>query len=301
LLRFAKLETMLKFLLIFLISHLCLAQELPDPLAKEKQGYFKLLATKYVLLPHKGTYLLPIVYNTKPHESLYSGIKGTLSSQNGSFYKKEEAEFQISFMVPVENKIFDSNFDLNIAYTHHAWWQLYNKEYSRPFRETDYMPEIFARYIDPSTSEFAGFDLMAADLGFVHQSNGQIQIISRSWNRLFGRAFLQSRGFKFIVTAWYRIPEKTREDENRDIYHYRGYGELEFIKNLGKHTFALKSPLVSRHFSADFKYSYPWKDNLRWYLSFQSGYGHSLIEYNRATQRYGAGIVLDNFIDKNIY
>ncbi len=292
---------MSKYLIaILLVSSAVFSQELPDSLAKEKEGYYKLLATKYVLMPHKGTYFLPIVYNKKPHEDLYTSIKNTSNNPNSTFYKKEEAEFQISFMIPVQNKIFGSNFDLNIAYTHHAWWQLYNKAYSRPFRETNYMPEIFARYIDPSTSEFAGIDLMAADIGFVHQSNGQIQIISRSWNRVYGRLFLQSLGFKFIATGWYRLPEKRSEDENRDIHDYMGYGELEIAKNLGKHTLTLKAPLVARHFSADFKYSYPWKDNLRWYLSFQSGYGHSLIEYNRQTQRYGAGIVLDSFIDKII-
>lgn len=288
------------FILAIFITNLCFADEIPDPLAKEKEGYFKLLSTKYVLLPHKGTYLLPIVYNTKPHEDLYSQIKGTMDPQKGDFYKKEEAEFQISFMIPIQNKLFGSNFDLNIAYTHHAWWQLYNKEYSRPFRETNYMPEMFVRYVDPSTSKFAGFDLMAADMGFAHQSNGQIQIISRSWNRLFGRAFLQSHGFKFLVTGWYRIPETAKEDENRDIYEYMGYGELEIAKTLGRHTLTLKAPLVARHFSADFKYSYPWKDNLRWYFSYESGYAHSLIEYNRYTQRFGAGFVLDSFIDVNL-
>ncbi len=288
------------FFLVFLLSTSAFSQELPDPLAKEKEGYFKLLATKYVLLPHNGTFLLPIVYNTKPHEDLYSGIKGTMNQKNANFYKKEETEFQISFMIPIQNRIFKSNFDLNVAYTHHAWWQLYNKEYSRPFRETNYMPEIFLRYIDPSTSEFAGVDLMAADIGFVHQSNGQIQIISRSWNRLYGRMFMQGYGFKFIATGWYRIPEKRNEDENRKIQEFMGYGRLEIIKNLGKHTLSLKVPLAARYLSTDLKYSYPWKDNLRWYLSVQSGYGHSLIEYNRYTQRYGAGVVLDSFIDKII-
>lgn len=291
---------------VFFLNSILFAEEVsgpptpPDPLAKEKESYFKLLSTKYVLMPHKGTYLLPIVYNTKPHEDLYRAIKGTMNHKDASFYKNKETEFQISFMIPIHNRIFKSHFDLNAAYTHHAWWQLYNKEYSRPFRETNYMPEIFLRYIDPSTSEFAGIDLMAADIGFAHQSNGQIQIISRSWNRLYGRLFMQFQGFKFTATGWYRIPEKRSEDENRKIQEYVGYGELEMSKSLGKHTLALKIPLAARYLSTDFKYSYPWKDNLRWYLSVQSGYGHSLIEYNRYTQRYGVGVVLNSFIDQNI-
>jgi phospholipase A1 len=280
--------------------NIAFAQDLIDPLAKDKESYFKLLSTKYVLIPHKGTYLLPIVYNTRPHEDLYSEIKNSLKSNNGNFYKKEETEFQISFMIPIQRKMFESNFDLNVAYTHHAWWQLYNKGYSRPFRETNYMPEIFVRYIDPSTSRFGGFDLMAADFGFIHQSNGQIQILSRSWNRVYGKAFLQSHGFQVFATAWYRIPETTKEDENKDIYKYMGYGELEIAKSFGRHTVTLKTPLASRHLSADLKYSFPWKENLRWYVSVQTGYGHSLIEYNRSTQRFGVGFVLDSFIDRSI-
>lgn len=35
---------------------------------------------------------------------------------------------------------------------------------------------------------------------------------------------------------------------------------------------------------------------LRWYLSYQSGYGHSLIEYDRQTQRVGVEITLEHFI-----
>jgi phospholipase A1 len=288
------------FILIFLTSSLVFSEEIPDPLAKDKEGYFKLLSTKYVLLPHRGTYLLPIVYNTKPHEDIYSGIIGTLNNKKSDFYKKEEAEFQISFMIPVERKFFDSNFDLNVAYTHHAWWQLYNKANSRPFRETNYTPEIFFRYVDPSTSQFAGIDLMAADIGFVHQSNGQIQALSKSWNRILGRTYLQSHGFLFFISGWYRLPETIKEDDNRDIYEYMGYGELEIAKSFGKHTLSFKTPIAARKISTDIKYSYPWKENLRWYLSMQSGYGHSLIEYNRSTQRYGVGIVLDSFIDKTI-
>lgn len=287
------------FLALFL-SFTAFSQELPDQVSEEKAGYFKLLSTKYVLFPHKGTYLLPIVYNTKTHEDLYTGIKSTSKNQNGEFYKKEETEFQISFMIPIKNRIFDSHFDLNVAYTHHAWWQLYNKNYSRPFRETNYMPEIFVRYIEPSTSKFAGIDLMAADFGFIHESNGQIQIISRSWNRLYASAFLQNSGFKFVITGWYRIPENKDKDENRNIYKYKGYGELEIVKNLGKHTLTLKTPIMASNFSADLKYSYPWKDNLRWYVSYQNGYGHSLIEYDRYTKRYGVGIVLDSFMDRSI-
>jgi phospholipase A1 len=111
----------------------------------------------------------------------------------------------------------------------------------------------------------------------------------------------QSHGFQFFTTAWYRIPEAIKDDENRDVYRYLGYGEFEVAKSIGGHTLNFKTPIGSRHLSIDLKYSYPWKENLRWYLSVQTGHGHSLIEYNRSTQRFGIGFVLDSFIDRSIH
>ncbi len=290
----------MKFFLIFLLGliNCTYGSESTDSFSDEKENYFKLLETKYVLIPHKGTYLLPFVFNTRPHDEIYKGIINSLSNQNSDFYKKEEAEFQISFMIPIQRKMLDTNFDLNVAYTHHAWWQLYNPDNSRPFRETNYIPEIFLRYIDPSATKVGGFDFRGVDFGFIHESNGQIQLLSRSWNRVYIRTLLQNSGFQVFTSAWYRIPEKKNEDENRDIYKYMGFGELEISKSLGKHTLTFKTPIAARHVSLDFKYSYPWKENLRWYVSVETGYAHSLIEYNYSTRRYGIGFVLDSFIDR---
>lgn len=282
-------------LLIFTISF-AFAQVINDPLSKEKENYRKLLDTKYVLFPHKNTFLMPYVYNSLPHSSLYQRLKEVENPGRGELYKKEEAEFQISFMIPAQRNIFDSNFDLNFAYTHHAWWQVYNSQWSRPFRETNYMPELFLRYVDPTVRKIGGFDFMGGDVGYIHQSNGQVQILSRSWDRIFGRAFLQGYGLTLFATAWYRIPEARDQDDNRNIYDYMGFGELEVVKSLGKHNFSYKTPLLAKHFSSDFKYSHPWDDRLRWYASFQAGYGHSMIEYDRPTQRFGIGITLDTFL-----
>lgn len=272
--------------------------EVLQKLNKDKENYRKLLDTKYVLLPHKGTYLLPFVHNSMPHESLYKAIDDGVKEGKGDYYRENEAEFQVSFMFPIERNLFDSNIDLNFAYTHHAWWQIYNSGWSRPFRETNYMPEVFFRHLDPTVRKFGGFDYMGFDFGYVHHSNGQIQLLSRSWDRIFGRAYFQNQGFMVFLTGWYRLPEKSDQDDNRDIYNYMGLGELEINKSFGKHTLSYKAPLLAHHFSSDLKYSYPWKDRLRWYLSFQAGYGHSLIEYDRPTQRYGIGITLDSFINR---
>lgn len=99
-----------------------------------------------------------------------------------------------------------------------------------------------------------------------------------------------------ILTGWYRIPEKGDQDDNPDIYNFMGVGELELIKDFGKHKLHYKTPLFANHPSHDLKYSYPIQKGLKWYLSYQSGYGHSLIEYDRQTQRLGIGFALDNFM-----
>lgn len=292
---------MKNILFLFLISTFAVdlfAQTEVLNFTSKRNNYYRLLDTKYVLLPHQSTYLLPFVFNSLPHESIYQQTKQLNTDNNGDLYKTVEAEFQISFMIPVQRSVFGSNIDLNFAYTHHAWWQVYNSDWSRPFRETNYMPEIFVRYVDPVVSKIAGFDFNGVDFGYIHQSNGQVQLLSRSWDRIFARAYLKRSGFLFILKGWYRLPEKSTVDDNKDIYNYMGLGELEIIKSIGKHNFTYKTPLLSHHFSSDLKYSYPWKDRLRWYLSYQAGYGHSMIEYDRPTQRYGAGITLDSIFEE---
>lgn len=265
---------------------------------KRKKDYDKLLSTRYSLLPHRSTYLLPFVYNWMPHENIYQSIK-TVDPKNANkdYYKNQEAEFQISFAIPVWRKIAKSRWDLMFAYTHHAWWQIYNSAWSRPFRETNYTPEIFARYIYGEPKKVFGFDVEAVDIGYMHQSNGQIQGLSRSWNRLYVRSLLKNDYISFLLTAWYRVPEERDDDDNRDIYNYMGFGDIEIFKKFGNHAIHYRTPILSHHFSSDLKYSYPWREGLRWYLSYQSGYGQSLIEYNRQTQRLGIGFVLENLLN----
>lgn len=284
-------------LTVIFMNHEIHAQKIPDFFIKEKENYQKLLDTQYVLLPHRGTFLMPYVHNSLPHKEIYGGLD-SISKNNADFYKGEEAEFQVSFLFPITRRFLESNFDLNFAYTHHAWWQVYNSDWSRPFRETNYMPEIFFRHIDPGFGKVAGFDFIGADFGYVHQSNGQIQVLSRSWDRLFARAYFQNQGYMMFLSFWYRLPESSGQDDNRDIYDFMGYGDFEIHKSFGLHSLSFKAPLFSKYYSSELRYSYPWKDRLRWFVSFQVGYGHSLIEYNHSVERYGIGIVLDSFTNK---
>lgn len=274
----------------------CVYGQTVETLEKRRNEYQTMRQSRFGLLPHKPMFLMPFVYNWVPHEDIYEDVKGVDSTGEGDFYKKNEAEFQISFAIPAVKDIGEKKWDLMFAYTHHAYWQVYNSGWSRPFRETNYMPELFSRYVYSEPKKFWGLKLHGLDAGYVHQSNGQIQVLSRSWDRLFARFFIEGYGGMAVISGWYRIKEDRKTDENHDIQNFMGYGEIELIKSIKKHTFQVKMPLLATHPSYDFKYSHPFDDGIRWFISYQSGYGHSLIEYNRFTQRLGAGFLLDNIL-----
>lgn len=261
----------------------------------EPTEYDKIIDTKYSLFPHKGTFVLPFVYNWNPHEELYDLYTQQPNASGEPFYDKTEMEFQISFMIPVARKLWDTPWDILFAYTHHSWWQLYNSDWSKPFRETNYNPEVFGRYIFQKQRRFARFRVFASDIGIMHQSNGQIQALSRSWDRIFARIYAKSPYVFMVLTGWYRLPEG-ENDDNRNILRYMGYGDLEVYKLWGNNSWSVKVPLSERP-GVELRYSYPWRNSLRWFVNYRTGYGHSLIEYNRYTDRIGVGLILESFLD----
>lgn len=272
------------------------APHLEEELSPDVSSYSKNIKNRYSLYLHKRTYIIPFSYNWKTHEDIYSGLP-SLTTNNAPFYKNEEAEFQMSFFIPVDRSFLSTKWDLLFAYTHKAWWQVYNPAWSKPFRETNYTPEVFFRRVNEHSKPHSIFDPVAYDVGIIHQSNGQIQLVSRSWDRLFARAFFVSESVSVTLSIWTRLPEKSNENENRDISRYMGYGEVHALKTWGTHTVEIKIPISERP-GLEIHYSKDWYGNLRWFVSGNIGYGHSLIEYNKETQRVGVGITLENFMDR---
>lgn len=242
--------------------------------------------------------MLPWSYNATPHNDLYAAAND-VEKHSADFYGKTEAEFQISFKIPVYRRFAGKDWDILAAYTHHSWWQVYNSAWSKPFRETNYNPEIFTRKVIRFDQDIPHLKLVAYDFGYMHQSNGQIQVLSRSWDRIFGRAYFLQNDTSLILTAWLRLPESTKDDDNPGIIDYMGVGQVEFIKNFGRHTLKFQAPIQFSHVSIDVKYTYPWREHLRWMASFEYGYAHSLIEYDRSVTRFAVGIALENFWDKD--
>lgn len=286
-------KILLFFITIFSISSA--HAQLLNPVERKRSDYLKIRESHFSLLPHRQMYLMPYSYNWMPHNDIYEGMSESKQNE-GDLYRNAEAEFQVSFAIPLAKGLFGKDWDIMMAYTQQSFWQVYNSNWSKPFRETNYMPELFSRYLYKHAKELWFVKLHGVDAGYVHQSNGQVQGLSRSWDRLYVRGIFEVNRFYAQVSLWNRLPEKREDDENRDILDFMGYGEVEITKSFENHTFHVKFPIFAKYMGYDIKYSHPLSSGVRWFVNFRSGYGQSLIEYNRQTQRLGAGIMMDHLL-----
>ncbi|MEM1141912.1 MAG: phospholipase A [Pseudomonadota bacterium] len=206
-----------------------------------------------------------------------------------------EAVFQVSFKAPVAIDLFGTDLDAYFAYTSKSWWQITNGEFSSPFRETNYQPELFLR--SDKSRFFPGVALREWSLGLVHESNGREQTFSRSWNRVEARAGLQlSDELSLFARAWYRFPEEETTDDNPDLYKYRGYGSVRAIWTPNRNTFTAMLRPATEGSSVELTWSYPINRVFRLYGSYFEGYGESLLDYDYSMRRVSFGIALNDFL-----
>ncbi|WP_203143667.1 phospholipase A [Marinobacter mangrovi] len=246
---------------------------------------------------HRPTYILPYTYMHHPNQHPHSPTYGTTDYDKPLNY--DEAKYQISFKVPLLTGMFDKRLTLWFGYTQLSFWQVYNNDASKPFRETNYEPEIFARYA--TQWDVGPGRLEAVTLGLNHQSNGQSEPQSRSWNRVMGSVAYTWDRWLFFVQPWYRIPEKTSEDDNPDIDKYLGYGDYWAVYKIDNdRTLSLK--LRNNFRTSDNKtsiqlgYSFPVGETIKGFIQYYNGYGESLIDYNERIQRIGVGIMLNDWL-----
>lgn len=243
---------------------------------------------------YRPMYILPVSWVKHPNDMPHSPRLG------GSSYdyelEREEAKYQISFKVPLLTGLLDQRTTLWFGYTQKSFWQVYNQDESAPFRETNYEPEIFLRY--QSDWQLGPGKLNAVTLGFTHQSNGQSEPRSRSWNRIMGSAIYSYNRWIFMLQPWYRLPEHS-DDDNADISQYLGYANYQVVYKLSEdQTLSLRmmNNLKSdNRSSVEFGYSFPMGDTVRGFLQYYNGYGESLIDYNHRVERFGIGIMLNDW------
>jgi phospholipase A1 len=191
---------------------------------------------------------------------------------------------------------------LYFAFTIQAWWQIYAENISKPFRETNYQPELF--YLAPlEWHPFGGNTGFA--VGIEHQSNGRAQNLSRSWNRVFANFLYEKNNFALSFRPWIRLSEDDKEfafdpngDDNPDIDDFLGSSELGLVyewHNL-EFSFSGRRNFSTNNGSAEFGFTFPLWGKLRGYATVFTGYGESLIDYNYSQTRFGLGIALNNVL-----
>lgn len=246
---------------------------------------------------HRPTYILPYTYVHHPNQRPFSPRTGYTDYDKPLKY--DEAKYQISFKVPLLTGMFDKRYTMWFGYTQLSFWQVYNNDASKPFRETNYQPEIFGRYA--AQWDVGPGRLEAVTLGLNHQSNGQSEPKSRSWNRILGSATYTWDRWLFIVEPWYRIPESKDEDDNPDIDKYLGYANYWAVYKIDENrTISLKMRnnlrTTDNKTSVELGYSFPLGDTIKGYVQYYNGYGESLIDYNERIQRIGIGIMLNDWL-----
>ena len=262
----------------------------------------------FVITPHEPSYIMPITYTNNFNYDAYRPLDeevGSIDPETGEFssaMEAHEAKYQVSFKVPLRSSsLFVPGDAIYFAMTIQAWWQLYSDEISKPFRETNYKPEIFYIAPLPWQTENGSFGYFVS---FEHQSNGQVQGLSRSWNRIHLGLIYDTDTYSIGIKPWYRLPEDEKDyalqpdgDDNPDIDDYLGNYEIlgaYAFNNDHKLSGTFRQNWRTGNGSIELNYTFPlpFSSRLMGFAQFFSGYGESLIDYNHRQEKIGVGIAL---------
>lgn len=224
-------------------------------------------------------------------------------------FSRTETRVQLSVRTKIAQSILTGghptlNDSLWFGYTQQSYWQLFNKGLSRPFRSTDHEPELV--YVYPTDANLpGGWRLRYSGLGVVHQSNGQSLPLSRSWNRAYLMAGVEKdHRFRVQARVWKRLPENTAADDNPDISEFIGRGEVSGFWNPNKDNLLGLTVRSSLRSSGRGSARIEWyktlgngnseKDlsGLRLHTQVFTGYGDTLIDYNRKRTVLSVGLSL---------
>ncbi len=264
---------------------------------EEKPSYFtdlwqldrKTRASKPGITFHRSNYALAASYNFTPNPAPLQEVDPTKT------LKKPEVTFQLSFKARLWRDIFGKDMVLWIGYTQRSFWQLYNFDDSSPFRETNYEPEVLLSI--GTRFSLLGLNGRFVQLGVNHQSNGQSEPLSRSWNRLVANVGIERGDLSILIKGWYRIPDA--EDDNPGLTHYTGNGELWAYYFLKRHRLSVmvRDNLNFRENrgAIQLEWSFPIFDVMAGHVQYFLGYGESLLDYNHRVHRIGFGFIFSDW------
>ncbi len=257
--------------------------------AADKRGVFNFVG-------YQPNYVLPVHIKSRINRAPQSP---TQAAVNAPYNRREEAKFQLSLRAKLMQDVGFAGADLWGAFTMQTMWQAYNQAESRPFRNTDYQPELI--YVVPTAQRYRllplGWQWRFTQIGLAHQSNGQSDPLSRSWNRVYLGAGFERGNWSFTTRVHQRLRERDDKDDNPDLLDFRGRTELTLGWASGLHTASVQHRTTLRagnRGSTSLEWTYPvYRDQpngLRWYLQLFTGYGETLTDYNFRQTSLGAGV-----------
>ncbi len=258
----------------------------------------------YVMLPHRPNYVLPLSYQGRPSDREQNRVlqhyTGDPDAEREAGNDHLEAVFQLSIKYRLSEGLLGKFSSIDVAYTNRSFWQAYNGDISRPFRETNHEPELIFSW-QPQNKWIDYFSL-----AINHQSNGQTSSMSRSWNRVIAQVASVSSTGIYSTRIWWRLPEESKADpfdpadnDNPDIDDYMGNGEFTYIYVMGNHNI---STMLRNNLNPDknrgaieIGWTFPLNRKIKGFVQYFNGYGESLIDYNRYQERIGVGIKLSDW------
>jgi phospholipase A1 len=240
------------------------------------------------------------------------GVNSPAGTASTLPYNHAETKIQLSVRTKIAKGLLksgDSDEDdqdsLWFGYSQQSYWQLFNKDLSRPFRTTDHEPELI--YIYPHQIALpGGWNYRLSGLGLVHQSNGQSDLLSRSWNRIYlmgaaEKVLGPESSLRLQGRIWKRLHEVSVDDENPGIENYVGRAELNGTWQINKANTLGVTLRHSLHSKARGSTRIDWMmapaaspnyTGLRYHVQLFSGYGDSLLDYNRRRNVLSLGLSL---------
>lgn len=250
----------------------------------------------FSLSPYKPVYVLFGNYTNHINQSPFSETQPKPPAMPADL-NNVELKFQFSTKIKVAHNILGEKLggDLWLRYTQTSRWQVYNTQLSRPFRETNYEPE--ALFVLPTPFKIFGLKGVYAGIGINHQSNGRSNPHSRSWNRVFFEAGLETANLNIILRPWWRIQEPIEIDDNPGIENFIGRGEIMIAYNYGRHSISAigKHSLNFKDFQGggiEIDYALKMYNYLKLHAQIYHGYGESMIDFNHFQTTVGLGLSL---------
>lgn len=245
---------------------------------------------------YKPIYVAPLKLSDRPNRQPI-GLNPSRPIPEHKDYQNIEAEFQVSLKAKILQGLLFGKGDIWVGFTQVAYWQLYNSDLSRPFRETNYEPEVIFTY--PLRFSVGDFKMKMLGLSLNHQSNGKEELNSRSWNRVILMSAFEYKNWTLTARFWRRLTEKWEVDDNPYIQKYIGRGDFNLVYQSYRNILALShrnnfSFNHNRSFT-ELMYVRSIFGSIKGVFRLAHGYGESLLDYNYKQTTLSLGFAFVDF------